>query len=115
MGGLEGVFYSLLPLTFMDGIVVWRWNRFVWALLFGVTTFLFWQLVINQYAAYMKAFEQPTVIAILLILAVYGTLTVVTWLYFKYRRARQESGGSGDASLRSAELGGGGPTGSVGA
>jgi hypothetical protein len=94
VGGLEGVFYSMLPLTFMDGAVVWRWNRLAWVLIFGVTTFLFWQLVINQYASYLQAFRQPTIIAILLILAVYGTLTVVTWLYFRNRRAREEREGA---------------------
>src|SRR5258706_16209848 len=94
VGGLEGVFYSMIPLSFMDGAVVWRWSRVAWVLLFGVATFLFWQLVINQYAAYLDAFKQPTIIAILLILAVYGTLTAVTWLYFRYRRSRKTDQGS---------------------
>ena len=77
VGGLEGVFYSMIPLTFMDGAVVYRWSRLAWVGIFGSATFLFWQLVINQYASYLKAFEQPTVIAILLILAVYGTLRLL--------------------------------------
>ena len=89
VGGLEGVFYSMIPLTFMDGAVVWRWSRIAWVLLFGTATFFFWQLVINQYAAYLDAFRQPTILAILAILAVYGTLTVVVWLYFR-RRDRHE-------------------------
>ena len=32
VGGLEGVFYSLIPLSFMDGAVLWRWSRVAWAL-----------------------------------------------------------------------------------
>ena len=98
VGGLEGVFYSMIPLTFMDGAVVWRWNWWAWALIFGITTFLFWQLVINQYAAYLEAFKQPTVIAILLILAVYGTLTTLTWLYFRHRRNSQKNEDSGSGA-----------------
>jgi hypothetical protein len=102
VGGLEGVFYSMIPLTFMDGAVVWRWSRVAWAVIFGVTTFLFWQLVINQYAAYLDAFKQPTVLAILVILAVYGTLTVGTWLYFRWRRRRgdDDADDAGSSSLR---------------
>lgn len=102
VGGLEGVFYSMIPLTFMDGAVVWRWSRVAWALIFGVATFLFWQLVINQYAAYLDAFRQPTVFAVLLILAVYGTLTVGTWLYFRWRRRRgdDDADDAGTSSLR---------------
>src|SRR5204863_1879635 len=106
VGGLEGVFYSMIPISFMDGAVVWRWSRTAWVLLFGLTTFLFWQLVINRYAAYLDAFRQPTIIAIRLILAVYGTLTLVTWLYFRYRRSRQdhdEPSSGPDESLREAE------------
>jgi hypothetical protein len=104
VAGIEGVWYSMLPLTFMDGAVVWRWSRPAWIAIFGVTTFLFWQLIINQYSAYLEAFKQPTVLAILLILAVYGTLTVVTWLYFRNRRRRKGSdeGGGEPESVREA-------------
>ncbi len=92
VGGLEGVFYNMIPLTFMDGAVVWRWNRLAWVLIFGLTTFLFWQLVINQFSSYLDAFRQPTVLAVLLILAVYGTVTAVTWGWFRWRRRRDASG-----------------------
>ena len=104
VGGLEGVFYSMIPLTFMDGVVVWRWNRIAWVAIFGVTTFLFWQLVINQYSAYGNAFQQPTVLAIMAILAVYGTLTGVTWLYFRRRRSRgdDDTDDAGSSSLHEA-------------
>ena len=95
VGGLEGVFYAMIPISFMDGAVVWRWSKVAWLALFGVTTFLFWQLVINQYAAYLKAFQQPTIVAIVLILAVYGTLTGVAWAYFRFRKGRDE--GEGDS------------------
>jgi hypothetical protein len=101
VGGLEGVFYSMIPLTFMDGVVVWRWSRAAWVLIFGVTTFLFWQLVINQYAAYLDAFRQPTILAIIAILLVYGTLTIATWAFFKHRKRNEGGGQSGgsDASM----------------
>jgi hypothetical protein len=102
VGGLEGVFYSMIPLSFMDGAVVWHWNRAAWAAIFGVTTFLFWQLVVNQYSAYLNAFRQPTVLAILAILAVYGTLTAVTWAYFWRRRRHgdDDADDAGSSSLR---------------
>ena len=104
VGGLEGVFYSMIPLSFMDGAVVWRWSRMAWVAIFGVTTFLFWQLVINQYAAYADAFRQPTVFAILAILVVYGTLTAMTWAYFRWRRRRgdDDADDAGSSSLREA-------------
>jgi hypothetical protein len=86
VGGLEGVFYNMIPLTFMDGAAVYRWNRLAWGLIFGTVTFLFWHLVINGYSSYLGAFRQTSVVLCLAILALYGTLTLATWAYFKYRR-----------------------------
>jgi hypothetical protein len=106
VGGLEGVFYNMIPLNFMDGAVVWRWSRAAWVVLFGVTTFLFWQLVINEYSAYLDAFRQPTVLAILAILAVYGTLTVVTWVYFRWRKRRGDDDADDAGTTSLSELAG---------
>jgi hypothetical protein len=108
IGGLEGVFYSMIPITFMDGAVVWRWNRLAWLVIFGTATFLFWQLVINQYAAYLDAFRQPTILAILLILLVYGTLTIATWAFFRYHRSRRAARAA-DASAEAPAAGAPGP------
>src|SRR5262249_34521668 len=91
VGGLEGVFYSMIPISFMDGAVVWRWSKLAWLAMFGVTTFLFWQLVITQPAAYPRAFHQPTMVAFVIPLAVYGTPTAVTWAYFRFRKSHDET------------------------
>jgi hypothetical protein len=90
VAGLEGTFYNLLPFTFMDGAAVYRWSRIAWALAFGTATFLFWQLLVNQYHSYLDAFRQTSVITCLAILAVYGGLTALAWLYFRRRRAAEE-------------------------
>jgi hypothetical protein len=89
----------MIPLTFLDGAAVWLWSRLAWVLIFGITTFLFWQLVINQYAAYLDAFQQPTIVAILVILGVYGSLTAGTWLYFRNRHAHDGEADSGGPGL----------------
>ena len=86
VGGLEGLFYNMVPLTFMDGAVVYRWNPIVWAALFGLATFLFWQLVINQYASYLNAFQNIGVLVCLAMLTLYGAVALGTWAFFRYRR-----------------------------
>ena len=48
IGGLEGLFITMIPLTFLDGATVKNWSRLGWALVFGVVTFLWWQLLLNQ-------------------------------------------------------------------
>jgi hypothetical protein len=73
----------------MDGRVVYQWSRIAWAVLFGISTFLFWQLVINQYSSYLDSFRQANVQICLAILAIYGGLTVLVWAFFRYRRSRE--------------------------
>ena len=98
VGGLEGLFFNLIPLTFMDGAVVYQWSKVAWAVLFGISTFLFWQLVINQYSSYLDSFRQANVQICLAILAVYGGLTALMWLFFRYRRRAEASEGAETAA-----------------
>ena len=55
VAGLEGVFYAMIPITFMDGATVFEWNRVVWIAVFGLATFLFWHLLLNQNDSYLDA------------------------------------------------------------
>ena len=86
VASLEGAFYSMLPITFMDGSVVFRWNRLAWAGIFGAATFLFWQLILNQYSAYLDAFRQTAVMTALGLVLFYVAVTLGTWGFFRIRR-----------------------------
>jgi hypothetical protein len=88
VAGLETCFYSMIPISFMDGAVVYRWSRRAWALLFGTVTFLFFELIINRDASYIDAFKQTAVTTLLWLVALYGAITITTWSWFRWRRAR---------------------------
>ena len=85
VAGIEGLFYAMIPITFMDGATVFEWNKLVWVLLFGAATFLFWHLLLNQNDAYLDALRQTRVMVALGLVLLYGGLTVATWLFFKVR------------------------------
>jgi hypothetical protein len=85
IGGLEGLVITMIPLRFMDGAAVMRWSRLAWALTFGSITFLWWQLLLNQDAAYAAAFEQTNVQAVLIVLAAFMVTTGGLWSYFRFR------------------------------
>jgi len=85
VGGLEGVFYNMIPLTFMDGKAVANWSRIAWAVMFGLVTFLFWQLLINPDAGYLDALRQTKVVVVLVLVIFYVVITLVTWSYFRWR------------------------------
>jgi hypothetical protein len=91
IGGLEGLFITMIPLTFLDGATVKNWSRLGWALVFGVVTFLWWQLLLNQDASYLGAFEQTNVRVVLATLGVFMLTTGGLWSYFRFRPAATEA------------------------
>jgi hypothetical protein len=93
--GLEGVFFSMIPLRFMDGAKLASWSRSLWLLLFGLSGFLFCWVLLNPGSAYIKAMQQSRVVTALCLLAFYCALTLGTWAFFRWRaqnRARTEAG-----------------------
>jgi hypothetical protein len=91
IGGLETLFVTMIPLRFMDGSTVMRWSRAAWALTFGTVTFLWWQLLLNQDAAYVKAMEQTNVQVVLATVIVFMLTTGGLWSYFRFRPAPVEA------------------------
>ncbi len=91
IGGLEGLFITMIPLRFLDGATVMSWSRIAWALTFGTVTFLWWQLLLNQNHAYAAAFEQTNVQVVLAVLAVFMVTTGGLWSYFRFKPSPVEA------------------------
>jgi len=103
IGGLEGLFVTMIPLRFLDGATVRSWNFVVWVLVFASVTFLWWQLLFNQDAAYAAAFEQTNVQVVLFTLGVFMLTTGGIWSYFRFRPAAPD-----EEPVTDAEVGSGG-------
>ena len=82
--GLEGLLFTLVPLTLMDGSKVMAWSRAVWGVAFGLAAWLFFHVLINPGSAYLEALSSKKVLLMLGTLAGYGSLTVGTWLFFRW-------------------------------
>jgi hypothetical protein len=91
IGGLEGLFITMLPLRFLDGATVMAWSKVAWALVFGTVTFLWWQLLLNQEASYVAALEQTNVQIVLIVLAVFMVTTGGLWSYFRFKPGSSEA------------------------
>ena len=85
IGGLETLFVTMIPLRFLDGSKVMGWSKVAWVLTFGTVTFLWWQLLLNQDAAYLKAMEQTNVQVVLATVVVFMLTTGGLWSYFRFR------------------------------
>ena len=82
--GLQGVFFSLLPLATTDGGDIWRGRRGVW-----VVFFCFDHLLLNPNAAGVQALQQNGVRTLLILIWVFGLGTLALWLLFPVRLARK--------------------------
>lgn len=85
VGGLEGLFFNMIPITFMDGRKLQQWNVWLWAGMALVSGFLFWHVILNRERAHIDALEQATVIMVLSLLGACFAITFVTWMYFRMR------------------------------
>ena len=88
IGGLETLFVTMIPLRFLDGSKVMGWSKVAWVLTFGTVTFLWWQLLLNQDASYLKAMEQTNVQVVLGTVVVFMLTTGGLWSYFRFRPRR---------------------------
>jgi hypothetical protein len=86
VAGLEATAFGLMPLRFMPGYALYRWNRLGWAVLFGISVFAFIHILIGPTSGYVSELSPAAFFAALGVFAAFGALSIGTWLYFRIRR-----------------------------
>jgi hypothetical protein len=87
VSGLEATAFGLMPLRFMPGYLIYRWNRPLWAVLFGLSVFAFIQILIGPTSGYVSQLNPAAFIAAGGIFAIFGAFSIATWGYFRFRPA----------------------------
>jgi hypothetical protein len=88
VAGLEGLLFGLLPLTFLDGHKLVKWNRALWAVLFFLSAFAFVHILLDPAASYVSfSPDLPTIVVVSLFVG-FGLFSVAFWSYFRFRRPR---------------------------
>jgi hypothetical protein len=87
VAGVESMVFALVPLRFLAGETLLRWNRRRWLLLFGAGTFLFVHVLLNPRSGYLATSDATPLASILALFAVFGGASVAFWAYFRYRPA----------------------------
>ena len=85
VAGLEAAAFALMPLRFLPGYTLYRWNRLAWALLWGAGLFAFFHILIGPTSGYVSELSPGAFIAALGVFAAFGALSIATWLYFRFR------------------------------
>ena len=87
VAGLEAVAFGLMPFRFMPGVAIYRWNRVIWAVLFGASLFAFFHILIGPTSGYLADLTAPAWLAALGVFAAFGAFTVLFWAWFRFRPA----------------------------
>ena len=87
--GLQGTFFNMVPLSFMDGQKIWRWNKVAWIGLTATTAMLFWHVLINGDQSYLRVLSSTVSAAAFGILIATVAASAGAWLFFHRRHARQ--------------------------
>jgi len=94
VSGLEAVAFGLMPFRFMPGVAIYRWNRFIWAALFGASLFAFFHLLIGPTSGYLSQLSYQGWLAAMGVFAAFGAFTVLFWAWFRFRPSPATEGSS---------------------
>ena len=84
VAGLINSIFSLFPLRFTPGHKVFSWHRSVWALTFGLTLFLVFQVLLLP--AQGGHATTSSLLTTLLLFVFFGAFSVAFWWYFARRK-----------------------------
>lgn len=85
VAGLEAVAFGMMPFRFMPGVSIYRWNRPIWALLFGISLFGFFHILVGPTSGYLADLSFQGWMAALGVFAAFGIFTVLFWAWFRFR------------------------------
>lgn len=90
VAGLENAVFAMLPLRFMPGEAVFKWDRRVWIALMAIGLFGFVHVLLNPAAGagYLADSTRTSFVTLILLLAFFGIASVLFWAYFRFRPKR---------------------------
>ena len=83
--GIEGVVIGLLPMRFLDGARLKRWNRRVWIAVFGVALFAFVDILLNPRSGYIASSSRGAVAMTVAVFLGFGLGSLLFWAFFRFR------------------------------
>jgi hypothetical protein len=85
VAGLEGVVFGLLPMRFLPGEPLYRWNRVLWAGLLLIGAFAFFHILINPASGYLSDTSRTPLFTVVALLLGFSLVSVAFWAWFRFR------------------------------
>jgi hypothetical protein len=86
VAAIEGALFAMVPLRFLEGATIWRWNRPAWAALFALNTFLFVEILLRPGTGYVAHAPHSAAAVAILLLAGFALVSTGFWAYFRFRK-----------------------------
>lgn len=83
VSGLEGLFFQMIPIEFLDGRKLFDWNKGAWLVITLISGFLFWEALLNDDQQSLSALEQTKTIIALVVCLACLVATIALWLFFR--------------------------------
>jgi hypothetical protein len=87
VAGVELAVFGMIPLRFLPGEKIFRWNRRIWAVLLGIALFGFLHILLNPRSGYLADATRTPMVTIVALLFFFGVGSFAFWAYFRFRRA----------------------------
>ncbi|MBI5300968.1 MAG: lamin tail domain-containing protein [Chloroflexi bacterium] len=81
--GVQSVFFEMLPIKYLHGKGIFQYNRWLWVILFALTTTVFFQTMLNPNGDFVHAFQQSNMIVLSLTVIGFCILSAGLWYYFQ--------------------------------
>ncbi len=87
VAGIENAVFAMLPMRFLPGAAVYKWNRIVWIALLGLGIFAFAHVLLNPAAGagYLSDTTRTPFVTLIALLVLYSLASVAFWAYFRLR------------------------------
>ncbi len=83
IGSIQGLLFTLVPLTFLDGLIIWKWSKAAWLSIALPVAFLFFFVVLNDGSSLSTASSSHGVIVLYASAIFAWVITAAVWLYFR--------------------------------
>ena len=87
VAGIENAVFAMLPMRFLPGAAVYKWNRIVWIALLGLGIFAFAHVLLNPAAeaGYLSDTTRTPFVTLIALLVLFALVSVAFWAYFRFR------------------------------
>ena len=87
--GVQTLFFELIPLRYFHGRHIFSYNRWLWGALFAIAATVFLQTMLNPDGDFIRAFEQPNMVALAFVVVLFCVASTLVWVYFNSKRKKE--------------------------